>query len=110
MVQLRKGKYKVHQHVILLSMVNSFYKTKTTFKTREFLTFSIGEVAYTEDVVGVGVVVLLDVGRFLRRVLQLHGHFLQLLVQLQRDNRGRHITDEWDTSKKTPPTGCIFPP
>lgn len=49
---------------------------------RQFLTFSICEVAYAEDVVGVRVMVLFDVGSFLRGVLQLHGHFLQFLVQL----------------------------
>lgn len=48
----------------------------------QFLTFPICEVAYAEDVVGVRVMVLFNVGGFLRRVLQLHGHLLQLFVQL----------------------------
>lgn len=64
------------------------------------LTFSIGEVAYTEDVVGVGVVVLLDVGRFLRRVLQLHGHLLQLLVQLRLDQQESERQDQDPGSHK----------
>lgn len=51
------------------------------------LTFAVCEVPYAEDVVGVRVVVLLDVGCFLWGVLQLHGHFLQLLVQLSTNKR-----------------------
>lgn len=46
------------------------------------LTFAVCEVAYAEDVVGIRVVVLFDVGSFLWGVLQLHGHFFQLFVQL----------------------------
>ncbi len=49
---------------------------------RQFLTFPICEVAYAEDVVAIWVMVLFNVGSFLWGVLQLHGHFLQLLVQL----------------------------
>lgn len=51
------------------------------------LTFAISEIAYAEDVVGIRVVVLFDVGRLLWGVLQLHGHFLQLLVQLKTKKR-----------------------
>ena len=51
-------------------------------------TFPVGEVAYAEDVVGVGVVVLLGVGGLLWGVLQLHGHLLQLLVQLEGESGG----------------------
>lgn len=48
----------------------------------QFLTFAICEVAYAEDVVCVRVMVLFNVRSFFWGVLQLHGHFLQLLVQL----------------------------
>lgn len=48
----------------------------------EYLTFAICKVAYAENVVGIRIMVLFNVGSFLRRVLQLHGHFLQLFVQL----------------------------
>lgn len=54
---------------------------------RQFLTFSICEVAYAEDVVGIRVMVLFNVGSFLWGVLQLHGHFLQLLVQLLKEEK-----------------------
>lgn len=46
------------------------------------LTFTVCKVAYAEDVVGIRVMVLFDVGSFLWGVLQLHGHFFQLFVQL----------------------------
>lgn len=54
---------------------------------RQFLTFSICEVAYAEDIVGIRVMVLFNVGSFLWGVLQLHGHFLQLLVQLLKKEK-----------------------
>ncbi len=38
--------------------------------------------------------VLFDVGSFLRGVLQLHGHFLQLLVQLFKQ-KNKEITLCW---------------
>lgn len=66
------------------------------------LTFAICEVAYAEDVVGVRVVVLFDVGRFLRGVLQLHGHFLQLLVQLKTKKRLLcHFLSWWAFIRRT---------
>lgn len=46
------------------------------------LTFAICEVANAEYIVGIWVMVLFDVGCFLRSVLQLHGHFFQLFVKL----------------------------
>lgn len=54
-----------------------------------FLTFAVREVAYAQDVVSIWIMVLLDVGGFLRCVLELHRHLLQLLVQLFKRNTNK---------------------
>lgn len=75
---------------VIFELLQHFMKKLPPLKLvrpNQLLTFAICEVAYAEDVVGIWVMVLFNKGSFLWGVLQLHRHFLQLFVQLFKQNK-----------------------